>query len=261
MTRKSCLAALAALCLLLSSCGTTPKWQFTLETWYDTDDYLAWDSGKLLAWYEIELPHLALHSDSAAPGAEPPTELTAARDAFNGELENFRARLLREYDDRRSDAVGGYIDSGEREWNAPALVSLSVTRTRQTERLVSALAEGWEDYSGAHPWHNVHAWNFDLTEGRFLRWYDLTDDPDALRAAIAASVTAQARESAARFYDGWEDAAASMDGCAVYFAEEGLVVAFSEGQLGGHAALTPTFTVPSDTVERYFNAYGKQIVK
>lgn len=261
MLRLKRLAALTALCLLLSCCGATPKWQFTLETWYDTDDYLARDSGKLLAWYEIELPWLTLHSDNAAPGAEPSAELAAVRDAFNGELESFRARLLREYDDRRSDAVGGYIDSGEREWNAPVLVSFRVTRTRQTERLVSALAEGWEDYSGAHPWHSVRAWNFDLAEGRFVRWYDLTDDPDALRAAIAASITAQARENGARFYDGWEDAVTSMDGCAVYFAKEGLVIAFSEGHLGGHAVLTPTFTVPYDAVERHFNAYGRQIMK
>ena len=69
------LAGLLALCLLLAGCGADRSWRFAPETWYDTDDYLAGDSGKLIAWYELELPRLKLESDRAAPA--PPRALQA----------------------------------------------------------------------------------------------------------------------------------------------------------------------------------------
>ena len=256
------LAGLLALCLLLAGCGADRSWRFAPETWYLSDDYLAGDSGKLIAWYELELPRLKLESDRAAPGAEPPAALAAVRDGFNAEMDAVREQLLAEYAGLRSDAVYGYAASGEEDWNSPVLLRLSVTDTHCTRRLYSALAEGSADYSGAHPARFARAWSYDLAEGRFVFWYDLTDDPDALREALAESVAAQARESGAdaRFYDGWEDTARSLDGCAVYLGAEGITLVYPQYALGGAAALLPTFTVPYDAVREHLGSYGRALI-
>ena len=252
------LAGLLFLCLLLCGCGVrSASWHYELGTWYDADDHLAGDSGKLIAWYELELPRLKLVSDGATRGAEPPTELAAARDAFNAEMESLRDQLMREYRALRSDAVGGYVESGDTPWYEPAGVEMHIADTRLSGRLAAVRAEACVDYSGAHPWFCARAWNYDLKAGRFVQWYDLTDDPDALRAALAAAAAEQAREQSGRFYGGWESALADMD--AVYFGAEGFVLCYHEGTLGGHAALAPTFTVPYDAVESLLTPYGRQL--
>ena len=256
------LAGLLFLCLLLSGCGADSSWRFAAGTWYDSNDYLAGDSGKLIAWYELELPRLNLESDRAAPGAEPPAALAAVRDGFNTEMDAVRDRLLAEYANLRSDAVYGYAASGEKDWNSPVLLQLSVTDTHCTRRLYSALCLGSADYSGAHAQRFARAWSYDLAEGRFVQWYDLASDPDALRAALTEAVIAQARESGMdrRFYDGWEAAAESLDGCAVYLGAEGITLVYPQYALGGYAAGLPTFTVPYDAVEQHLSSYGRTLI-
>ena len=95
-----------------------------------------------------------------------------------------------------------------------------------------------------------------------MPWYDLANDPDALCAALTESVVAQARESGMdeRFYDGWEVAAESLDGCAVYLGAEGVTLVYPQYALGGHAALLPTFTVPYDAVKQHLSSYGRALI-
>ena len=256
------LAGLLILCLLLSGCGADNAWRFASGTWYLSDDYLAGDSGKLIAWYELELPRLSLESDRAAFGAAPPAALVSVRDGFNAEMDAVRDRLLAEYANLRSDAVYGYAASGEEDWNRPALLQLSVSDARCTERLYSSLCLGSADYSGAHPARFARAWSYDLAEGRFVQWYDLASDPDALRAALTDAVVAQARESGMdkRFSDGWEAAAESLDGCAVYLGAEGVTLVYPQYALGGHAAGLPAFTVPYDAVKQHLSSYGRALI-
>ena len=184
------------------------------------------------------------------------------RDGFNAEMDAVRDRLLAEYASLRSDAVYGYAASGEEDWNRPALLQLSVSDARCTERLYSSLCLGSADYSGAHPARFARAWSYDLAEGRFVQWYDLASDPDALRAALTDAVVAQARESGMdkRFYDGWEAAAQSMDGCAVYLGAEGITLVYPQYALGGHAAGLPAFTVPYDAVKQHLSSYGRALI-
>ncbi|MBR3561307.1 MAG: DUF3298 domain-containing protein [Oscillospiraceae bacterium] len=247
------LAALICLCLLLAGCGADRSWRFAAGTRYLSDDFIAGDSGKLIAWYELELPRLDLVSDR-----EPPAAQAAVRDAFNAEMDAVCERLLAEYAAMRSDAVYGYAASGEEDWNRPVLLELSVTDSRCTARLYSALATGSADYSGAHVLRFARAWSYDLAQGRFVQWYDLAKDADALRLALAEAVVAQAED--APYYDGWEQTAQSLDGCAVYLGTEGFTLVYPQDTLGGHAAGLPTFTVPYGAVEKQLSAYGRALV-
>lgn len=258
---RRALALLLSLCLARGLCGCAQQtaWSFVLDTRRSVDDYTA-RSGALLSWYSYELPELALVSADAAPGEQPPKALAAVRDAFNGEMENYRALLLEEYAELEQLAIGEYVESG---FNAPFGQCAAVAETGQTPRLLSVRVAGYIDRGGAYPWGFTRCWAFDLETGAFVHWYDLAKDADALRAALAAACVRQARERGmdAGFYDGWEDTVREFEGCEAYLGADALTVVFGEQLLGPHAAGSPEFAISYDELSQYLNAYGKQLLK
>ena len=259
MKRILSLLLALALALPLTGCARKPTWRFVLDTRRGADDYTA-RSGTLLSWYSWKLPYLALVSGDAAPGEEPPEELAAVRDAFNGEMENARALLLEEYAELERLAIDAYVNGGA---DAPLGTSIEVEETYQTKRLLSVRAKGYADQGGARPWAVVRCWAFDLETGGFVQWYDLAKDPDALRAALAAEAIRQAREQGVDkdFFEGWEDEIERFEGCAAYFGEDALTVIFGEQLLGPRTAGMPEFTVAYERLSKYWNDYGKQLLK
>ena len=204
--RKLLLLLLAA--LLLQGCGTRGE-RFTLDVRRDRDDHIARD-GTLLAWYRFELPVLCADAS--------PTETeSAVCDAFNAEMESLRGLLREEYEQMDTLAADAYgeLDEGEREAFPAHALTLALTQTRRTDRLVSILAEGEAEQGGAHPLRFARAWNFDLESGRFVSWEDLSDDPAALRAAIGAQVAAQMAQRNEPWFAEAAQSARSLDGCAV----------------------------------------------
>ena len=261
MRRFFALALALCLALPLTGCAKKPSWRYELDTRRDAGDYTARD-GTLLSWYGYELPYLRLLSDDAAPGAEPPEDLAAARDAFNAAIERWHAQLSEEYHDMEQMAIGDFIDNGAESFSQTGNC-VGIAETYQTARLLSVRMEGYSDWGGAYPWSFVRAWAFDLETGEFVQWYDLAKEPDALRAALAAEVIRQAREQRLDrgFYDGWEEEAERFDGCEVYLGGEALTVVFSEQLLGPRAAGRPEFSIAYGDVSQYFNDYGKQLLK
>ena len=264
MKRFLAIALALALALPLAGCSKSSTWNFVLDRKYDADNYTARD-GTVLAAYDYELPRLALVSGDASPGEQPPETVTAVRDAFNAEMEHRRALLAEEYHEMEQLAIADWSDRSaeERAWFTPTGNGVEIVETRQTPRLLSVRAAGYANWGGAYPWGFACAWNFDLRTGAFVTWKDLPDQPDALRAALAAEVMRQAREQGldSGFFDGWEAEVERFEGCAVYFGADALTVVFDDQLLGPHAAGMPEFAIDCDGVSRYFNNYGKELLK
>lgn len=261
---KRAAAIVLALCLALPLAGCAKRastWDFVLDRKYDVDDYTA-RSGMVLAACDYELPRLSLRSPDAPQGEQPPETISAVRDAFNAEMAHQHALLAEEYHELEQLAIADYAERGA-EGFIPTGNGIAVAETYQTPRLLSVRAEGYADWGGAYPWGFARAWNFDLKTGTFVTWEDLTDRPDALRAALAAEVERQAREQRLDegFFDGWEETVGRLDGCAVYFGGDALIVTFDDQLLGPHAAGMPSFTVDCGDVSQYFNDYGVQLLK
>ncbi len=261
MTRRAgaCLALLA-LCALLSGCAARRvEWRFAVETARAARDEAYARDGTLLASVDYELPRLALAGENAAPGAAPPEELAAVRDTFNAEMERFFEGLptLRELrvaaaDDREllrrvgADSFSGYESR------------LAVAETWRTERLVSVCVRGAERTGGVHTIPYAAAWSFDLRDGRFLMWSDLTDRPDALRRALANEILAQIGTPAEAYYPDYADDVRALEGACVWFGGDGVRVAFSAYQLSSDER---TFTVPYARVAECWNAYGRELLE
>ena len=253
------------LALALAGCaGKSASWSFVLDRTFDTDDYTA-RNGTVLAACDYELPRLVLRSDDAAPGEQPPEAVATVRDAFNAEMEHQRALLAEEYYELEQLAIADWSERSaeERERFTPTGNCIEIVETRQTPRLLSVRAAGYSNWGGAYPWGLARAWNFDLKTGAFVTWKDLTDQPDALCTALADEVKRQARERGLDrgFFDGWEADVEQFEGCSVYFGADTLTVVFDDQLLGPHAAGMPEFAIDCDGVSRYFNNYGKELLK
>ena len=249
-----------SLALPLSGCARNAPWRFELDTRRDADDRIARD-GTLLSWYSYELPYLRLLNADAAPNEQPPEAMAAVRDAFNAEMEHYRALLLDEYGEMEQAAIAGRLDGAE--GFAPTGNHVELAETYQSPRLLSVRMSGYANWGGAYPWSAVRCWAFDLEAGKFVEWYDLAKDPDALRAALAAEIERQAREQGMDkgFYDSWEAEVDRFDGCDVYLGEDALTVIFGEQLLGPHAAGMPEFTISYDGLSQYLSDYGRQLLK
>ena len=260
---KKLFAILLAVCLTLplTGCAKKTAWRFELDMRRDADDHTTRD-GTLLSWYAYELPYLRLLSDAAAPNEPPPDGPAAVRDAFNTEMEHYRTLLLDEYGEMEQLAVAHYLDSGA-EGFAPTGNHAEIAEAYQTPRLLSIRMEGNANWGGAYPWGTVHTWAFYLEQGAFVQWYDLANDPDALRAALAAEVVRQVREQGMdeSFYDGWDEEVERFNGCGVYLGEEALTVIFGEQLLGPHAAGMPEFMISYEGLSQYLSDYGRQLLK
>lgn len=240
--------------LLLCSCAKKSVWRFALETRRDADDRTARD-GTLLSWYSYELPRLTLVCESGS--GEPPAELAAVCEAFNAESEQRHGALLDGYREMEQLAIAAYPGGGAE--FAALGERVEITETWQTEFLLSVRADGWADWGGAHPVSFLSAWSFDLTAGKPVAWYELTDCPDALRAAIARAILGQIDLS-----DGWfSDCAARVEalrGAELYFMGDGLRAAFPSCALAPRAKGAQTFTVSYETLAPYLNARGRLLL-
>ncbi len=252
------LLLLLALVLTLSGChrGT---WRLELETRRDADDAWAQD-GTMLSWYTYELPRLAAVPADGARG-EPPEELSAACDAFNDEIEYWRAQLLAEYDEMEQHARAAFPERGIYGFTSLG-ESVELTQSWRTPRLLSVRADGLADWGGAaRPVPFAAAWSFDLAEGCFVSWEEMTDRPDALRKVFADAVLARIAASPEAYYPDCAAAVEALEGAALYFAADGVRLIFDTCVIAPRGEKLPEFTVPYETLAPYWNDYGRALLK
>ncbi len=256
---------LLVLCFALAGCALLkPAWHFETETRRTARDEAFASDGTLLAEINVKLPYLTIEHDGLAHSAEPPAAMTGACDAFNAEMDRFAEELppLREL---RSAAASekslleadGFVLPGAYS------VEMRPESVYLTQRLLSVRVGGEAYAGGAHPLPCAAAWNYDLQDARFFAWSELTDRPDELRARLAEEIVAQLKASgkAERCFSDYAARIASLEGAQVYFAEEGVRVAFSTYQIAPFSEGTPEFTVSYEALDGCWNKHGREVLK
>lgn len=259
------LCALLFLCALLASCALLrPAWHYELETRRAARDTAFANDGTELAEIDVKLPYLTVEHDGLPHSKEPPEDMTRVRDAFNAEMDRFAAalptlRALRASaaDERAVTERAGFAFPGGYS------VRLEPESVYLTQRLVSVRVGGEAYTGGAHPLPCAAAWNYDLENGRFFAWSELTDRPDELRERLAGEIDAQLAASGAkeRYFADLAARVRSLEGAQVYFAEDGVRVAFSAYQLAPFSEGAPEFTVSYEALAPYWNARGQKMLK
>ena len=275
---KNVTAGIIALIVALSLCAcsgrngtsgaqdTEPSWHYGTESEERSQSYTD-DDGTVIATTSYTLPRLSVLSEGM--GAVPP-EAQKACDTFNEEI-------------RRTSFIGeGFFGDGEepsdfsamaREahaWSAemgmefePFFDEFSVSDVFQSAHMLSVFGLGSSFTGGAHPNNYFIVWNYDLDNGKFFGLNDLSDDPEALRAAVAENILGQINEQG--LADGYfEDYAATIreakEFSVMFRDSQELEVWFSEYEIAPHAAGMPNFTIPYPSIASYLNSYGRTLM-
>lgn len=246
MKRTMTLLLTLAMLVTLSACAA-PKFDATVESYGDT---VKASDGTVLIEYSYDLPRL-----SAKGGA------TAQKiaDTFNATMEQFMQDEKDSIAEMQEDAEGYYLLS------SAVWTPYSDTATSEfylTEKMLSVSTCASSYFGGAHPYSAYVTWNYDLGTGEFFTLDDLTDDAEAMTAAVAENILTQITETGMDewYYDTYEDYVRTLEGAQVCFDALGMQVYFSDYLLGPHAAGIPQFSVPYGTIRPLLNEYGTKVL-
>lgn len=259
MRRAGSAIALLFICAVLTGCSREEPtvWSFECREWEYSDDYYAND-GELLSWCAGNLPVLALTRDGN--GDMPPEAMTAACDAFNAEIEHRQRLLAEEYKELEQLAIGRYADEGA-DGFIPCAQYIDIKDTRLTDALLCVRAEGYIDWGGELAFPFAETWSFDVKNGSFVTWKDLTERPDELRAEMASALSAELEENAERFFPDALKRADAMEDASVFFAVDGVHFIFPDCLIAPHSRTLPELTVPYERLAPYLNEYGAELLK
>ncbi|MBR3561308.1 MAG: DUF3298 domain-containing protein [Oscillospiraceae bacterium] len=191
-------------------------------------------------------------------------EMQAVCKTFNDAMDAFAAEMYTEDSEFavHSREVYEWQTSENIEFT-PCYEEFSVTDTLMSDTMLSVVGAGSSYTGGAHPNNYMMAWNYDLQNGRFFTLNDLTDDPAALRAAIAEEIFAQiAAENDSEMYnEDYADTLRAAEDFNVYFTPDGaMTVWFDEYVIAPHAAGIPAFDVAMSVIDPYLNAAGAALL-
>lgn len=230
-----------------------------------------WKKGDVvLAQYFYAIPELQVTKDGEVLTEAATSAQQAALDKAAVFNENFAAlvsgaeftklgQLAQEDYDARQDSGIGWTASYEETFGYTAW---------QTERLVSVAGEQYGFFGGAHGSTVQFGWNFDLQTGRFLAPATLGADPQQFQAAVTAELVRQADGRAAErettptnlYWEDYRETIANWPDYAVYFTEDGMVVAFSAYELANYAEGPQIFTVSYETLTPYLSEDGAMLL-
>lgn len=191
-------------------------------------------------------------------------EMQAVCKTFNDAMDAFAAETYAEDSEFAAQSRDVY------EWQTseniefmPCYDEFGVTDTFMSDNMVSIVGVGSNYTGGAHPNNYMMAWNYDLQNGRFFTLNDLTDDPAALRAAIAEEVTIQiaAQNESDMYNEDYADTLQATEDFNVYFeAGNTMTVWFDEYVIAPHAAGIPAFSMDLSILDPYLNAAGAALL-
>ncbi len=191
-------------------------------------------------------------------------EMQAVCKTFNDAMDAFAAETYAEDSEFAAHSREVY------EWQTseniefmPCYDEFAVTDTLMSDTMLSIVGAGSNYTGGAHPNNYMMAWNYDLRNGKFFTLNDLTDDPAALRAAIADEVFFQiAAESDSEMYnEDYADTLRATEDFNVYFQTGNMMtVWFDEYVIAPHAAGIPAFSMELSVIDPYLNAAGAALL-
>ena len=215
---------------------------------YDYEDVV-------IAKYTFSLPKLTASSEEGKDVA----------DTFNKVMEDYADILVDDFmDNVYSAAKADYL--AKKESGTPwgdTYYSYEVKYTDiQVESYLGVAFDIYLNTGGAHPNTNFRALMYDLNEGKFFTYKDLSDKPDEMRAAIAADLIRQMQEQglSQNYFDGYESEVESLENAEMYFTEDGITVVFPDYVLGPHTVGPQTLLVDYSVVDPYLNDYAMTIL-
>ena len=256
-----------AILFSLTACGEKPEqpdteYSFVVSTDVYEDIGTAED-GTILIHVRYELPHLNIISEMSEDGAVD-AQILAVRNTFNEEMKkqrNMEIDLFAQLCDAAKEDYK-YVSESGLNWYVYA-DEMTMEPPYQTDGgLLSIYAAAYCWTGGAHPTNAYAAWNYDLNEGKFLQYTDLTDDEEAFRTAAANEILAQIDEEgiAEGLFEDYEASVRKLSFAEPLFNADGMVVCFPEYILGPHAAGLLSFIVPYEKLSGVMNDYGRALL-
>ena len=264
------LAFTLALCLCACEKKDAPPaaedaWDYEVTTEETAGEYKA-DDGMLLAFWSYEQPVLSLTEKDGAAATAPSEAMHAAVEAFNAEAFAQAQAAAASFDGLKADALARYnelTEEGNADFFAPYAQNEAVESVYRGGDLLSVTMSSYGYWGGAHGGAATRYMNFDLGAGRFFTLNDLTDDPAALRAAVAEEILAQIGGQGVDegYFPGYEETIRAKEDFNAGFDETGVTVVFDEYEIAPYAAGIPAFTVSYDVLAPHLNDYGAALLQ
>ena len=266
---KRYISLFLALTMLLSltACGEKseqPDTEYSFVVSTDVyEDECTTEDGTVLVHVRYELPHLDIVPEMSENGAVD-ARILAVRNTFNEEMEKQRSMEIDLFAQLCDAAKEDYEYASENglDWN-PYADEKTMEPPYQTDGGLLSIYESAYIYTGgAHPTNGYATWNYDLNEGKFLRYSDFTDDEEAFRAAAAKEILLQIDKEgiAEGLFEDYEASVRKLSFAWPLFNADGMIVCFPEYVLGPHAAGLPSFIVPYETINGAMNDYGRALL-
>ncbi len=243
-------------------------WHYELTTQTASEEYKA-DDGTLLAAWSFEEPILIFRSESGKsfsghlPNLGVTEEQIAIAKAFNDGIAAFERESLMSFEGVKSEAWEQYDwKTSQKIEFQPLVYEMTVEKSRLHGDLLSVLTCEYVNLGGAHPDWACKSRNFDLATGEFFTPNDLTDDPAALRKAIADHIVSDiyVSEEYEYYNDDFEETVRAEEDFTAYFDETGMTVFFEEYEIAPRVLGTPEFTIPYAELARCLNARGQRLL-
>ena len=155
--------------------------------------------------------------------------------------------------DAACEAFDALDDAGREIWLAYGWSS-SAEVERGDGAVLSLLCYTYAYTGGAHGSYDYFGQNFSTVTGKALSIDDLTDDPEALRAALTEHILAAAKEDAEELFDveGFTERVYDTD--AWYLTDDALVIVAQVGEIAAGARGKVEFAVPYSELEGLIKA-------
>lgn len=269
--------------MLLSGCGArsaapaapaqTPaeeEWRFALVTETESAEY-ADAEGKVLASVSYELPRLVLQNadGEAFTGDAPERGATAAQldacRAFNARSDALRQTLPGADElGAEAEALRAEMEPEYRAYIGAFTEERAVTLTDAEPPLLNVTLTSYGYWGGAHGGAAVENWHFDLTRGEFVTLNDLTDDPAALRRAVAEEIIAQIDSDGAlseEMFPEYAETIRAKEDFDVIFGARSMSVGFAQYEIAPYAVGMPEFEVSYGVIARLLNERGAALLE
>ena len=238
--------------------------QFVLGTPLTKEKEYTAEDGTVLMAEKYELPQLELHmadgniyntEESLENSSEVNRNKAQICRAFNDEMKRAAEQVEAAAQERLETARENYADLDEeyrKDWMCYA-EELTIGQTYQTDGLLSILGNGYTDGGGAHPSTYTKAWNFDLTEGKFITFDSLTGDDNPLGSVLYSTLTSAVFDEIEQqglgdgYLDDYESNVSDLSANAnFYFTDSGMTLVFDIYVLAPYSAGPQAFILPYD---------------
>ena len=238
-------------------------WSYSLRIDQTGSEYESED-GVHLASVSYERPVLEVVSDVDFYGATPPDEMQEVCDRFNEKLDDI-------YPDPYSvpeiceSARNLYdqMDENARVSFHTFIEEVTVKNYRIDGDLAEFVIERYGYRGGAHGGATRVGYHFDLKNGEYFTLSDVTDDIDALNAAVAEEIIIQVYKNGEDNYylsPGYADTINGYKDFNVSLGDDSLTVIFGEYEIGPYAAGIIEFEIPYGIVSRFLNEDGERLL-